>query len=160
MSTFRRYSFLIGTALVMGVAWLTGSRFGGPWPALAVAGSGLGMALIQRRLRGGTSDVTSLAELDQGSGRRLPLLLFIYSDLCGGSLAAQPVIKGLERELAGRAQVVRLNIAEPPGAEAEARYGATKVPVILVLDTDGTELYRTEGKVPRRQALLDALDQR
>jgi hypothetical protein len=53
--------------------------------------------------------------------------------------------------------VVRLNIAEPPGAEAEARYGATKVPVILLLDTDGTELYRTEGKVPRRQAILDAL---
>jgi hypothetical protein len=73
---------------------------------------------------------------------------------------AQPMVDGLERELAGRAQVVRLNIDEPAGAEAEARFGATKVPVIILLDTDGTELYRTEGKVPRRQAILDALDQR
>jgi hypothetical protein len=80
MSMFKRYSFLIGTALIMGVAWLTGSRFGGPWPALAVAGSGLGMALIQRRLRGGASDVSSLAEIDQAPGPRLPLLLFIYAD--------------------------------------------------------------------------------
>jgi hypothetical protein len=80
ISAFKRYSFLIGTALVMGIAWLTGSRFGGPWPTLAVVGSGLSMALIQRRLRGGRSDVSTLAEIDQGPGPRLPLLLFIYAD--------------------------------------------------------------------------------
>jgi hypothetical protein len=75
-----RYSYLITSALVMGAAWLVGARFGGVWPTVAVAGSGLGLALIQRRLRGGTSDVSTLAELQAGSGQRLPLLLFIYSD--------------------------------------------------------------------------------
>ncbi len=75
-----RYSYLITSALVMGAAWLIGARFGGAWPTVAVAGSGLGMALIQRRLRGGTSDVSTLAELEGTAGQRLPLLLFIYSD--------------------------------------------------------------------------------
>ena len=67
------------------------------------------------------------------------------------------MVDGLERELTGRAQVVRLNVAEPAGAEAHARFGLTKVPAIVVLDPDGTQLYRTEGKLPRRQKILDAL---
>ena len=72
-----RYSYLITTALAMGVAWLAGSRFGGPWPAVAVAGAGLGLAMVQRKLRGGASDVRAWAALGAGPG---PLLLFIYSD--------------------------------------------------------------------------------
>jgi hypothetical protein len=70
-----RYSYLITTALAMGVAWLAGSRFGGPWPAVAVAGAGLGLAMVQRKLRGGASDVQAWDALGPG-----PLLLFIYSD--------------------------------------------------------------------------------
>ena len=80
ISFLNRYSYLITSALVMGAAWLVGARFGGPWPTVAVAGSGLSMALIQRRLRGGTSDVSTLADLDVRSGERQSLLLFIYSD--------------------------------------------------------------------------------
>ena len=75
-----RYSYLITSALVMGAAWLVGARFGGVWPIVAVAGSGLGLALIQRRLRGGPSDVSTLAELEGADGQRQPRLLFIYSD--------------------------------------------------------------------------------
>ena len=73
-----RYSFLITSALAMGLAWLLGSRFGGIWPALAVAGAGLGLAAVQRRLRGGASDVSGLDDLGAASGQ--PLLLFLYSD--------------------------------------------------------------------------------
>lgn len=69
------------------------------------------------------------------------------------------MVDGLERELAGRAQVVRLNIAEPAGAEAQQRFGTKKVPAIILLDRDGVQQYRTEGKVPRRRAILAALDQ-
>jgi hypothetical protein len=67
------------------------------------------------------------------------------------------MVDGLERELAGRAMVVRLNVAEPAGAEAQARFQTTKVPAIILLDEDGVERYRTEGKLPRRQAILDAI---
>jgi hypothetical protein len=75
-----RYSFLITSALVMGLAWLFGARFGGLWPSVAVAGAGLGLALVQRKLRGGASDVATWDELDGDPGRRQPLLLFLYSD--------------------------------------------------------------------------------
>ena len=68
------------------------------------------------------------------------------------------MVDGLERELAGRAAVVRLNVAEPAGAEAQARFQTTKVPAIILVDTDGVERYRTEGKLPRRRAILDAVD--
>ena len=75
-----RYSFLITSALAMGLAWLLGSRFGGLWPSLAVAGAGLGLALVQRKLRGGASDVAAWDELGATPGRPQPLLLFLYSD--------------------------------------------------------------------------------
>jgi hypothetical protein len=75
-----RYSYLLTSALVMGIAWLVGARFGGPWPSVAVAGTGIGMALIQRRLRGGSSNPAALNALAEGTSARLPLLLFIYAD--------------------------------------------------------------------------------
>ena len=75
-----RYSFLITSGLVMGIAWLLGSRLGGLWPSVAVAGAGLGLALVQRKLRGGASDVAAWDELGAAPGPRRPLLLFLYSD--------------------------------------------------------------------------------
>ena len=64
---------------------------------------------------------------------------------------------GLERELAGRARVVRLNVAEEPGQRARERFETEKVPAVILLDGAGHEMYRTEGKLPRRQQILDAL---
>ena len=80
ISLLNRYSYLITSALVMGAAWLAGARFGGPWPTVAVAGTGIGLALVQRRLRGGTSNVAALDELRDGAHPDGPLLLFIYAD--------------------------------------------------------------------------------
>jgi hypothetical protein len=67
------------------------------------------------------------------------------------------MVDGLERELAGRASVVRLNVDDRAGAEARARFQTTKVPTIILLDADGVQRYRSEGKLPRRRAILDAL---
>ena len=75
-----RHSFLISSALGMGIAWLVGSRFGGLWATLAVAGTGLGLALVQRKLRGGASDVVAWDDLGAAVGQRQPLLHFLYSD--------------------------------------------------------------------------------
>lgn len=75
-----RYSFLITSGLVMGIAWLLGSRLSGLWPSVAVAGAGLGLALVQRKLRGGASDIAAWDELGAPPGLRRPLLLFLYSD--------------------------------------------------------------------------------
>jgi hypothetical protein len=67
------------------------------------------------------------------------------------------MVNGLESELAGRARVIRLNVAEPAGQRAEEHFGTTKVPAVILLDSAGTEVYRTEGKLPRRAEILDAL---
>lgn len=67
------------------------------------------------------------------------------------------MVDGLERELEGRAHVIRLNVAEDAGRRAERAYGTEKVPAILAFDAAGAEVYRTEGKLPRRRAILAAL---
>ena len=67
-------------------------------------------------------------------------------------------MNGLERDLDGRAQIVRLNVAEEPGRRARERFETEKVPAIILLDGDGREVYRTEGKLPRRQQIFEALD--
>ena len=65
---------------------------------------------------------------------------------------------GLERELDGRAHVVRLNVADEPGQRARERFETEKVPTIIFLDGAGREVYRSEGKLPRRQQIFGALD--
>lgn len=70
------------------------------------------------------------------------------------------MVDGLERELRGRVRVVRLNVDDAAGAEARVRFGTQKVPTIILLDADGTQLYRTEGKLPRRAAILEAVGSR
>jgi hypothetical protein len=75
-----RYSYLITSSLMMGCAWLVGARFGGLWSAVGVAGVGIGLALLQRRLRGGSSDAAGWDDVGAGAVRDRPALLFIYSD--------------------------------------------------------------------------------
>lgn len=75
-----RYSYLIASALAMSLAWLVGARFGGVWPSVAVAGVGISMALVQRKLRGGHSNAGTWDEVSAEIGSGRPLLLFLYSD--------------------------------------------------------------------------------
>ena len=53
--------------------------------------------------------------------------------------------------------MLRLNVGEPLGEQARARYGFQKVPTIILFDRRGREIYRTEGKLPRKQQIRDAL---
>jgi thiol-disulfide isomerase/thioredoxin len=160
LSLVNRYSYLIASAFAMAVAWAVGARLGGFWAAVGVAGVGASLALVQRKLRGGSSAVKSWDEADAALGRGTPVLVFIYSDTCGPCLTAQRIVDRLERELDGHAEILRLNIAEEVGQRAHQRFGTTMVPAIILLDGRGTELYRTEGKLPRRQEILAALDSR
>jgi hypothetical protein len=75
-----RYSYLIASGLAMGVAWALGVRMGGLWAVVGVASVGGALAVIQRRLRGGSSAVRSWDDLQAEIGQGTPLLLFIYSD--------------------------------------------------------------------------------
>ena len=66
-------------------------------------------------------------------------------------------MSGLEGELGNRVQVVRLNVDDEVGQRARVVFGVQKVPTIILLNADGSEIYRTEGKLPRMQAIRETL---
>ena len=66
-------------------------------------------------------------------------------------------MRGLEQELEGRVQVVRLNVDDGVGERARAVYGVEKVPTVILLAGSGSEVYRTEGKLPRRAEIRSKL---
>jgi len=68
-------------------------------------------------------------------------------------LAAKPIVDGIEKDLRGRARVVRLNALGSPGRELAARYGVMGVPTTLVLDGAGTVVHRQVG-IPSRKRIV------
>ena len=52
---------------------------------------------------------------------------------------------GLERELEGRARVVRLSILSPTGREVARRYGVMGLPTFLMFDSQGDLIGRDAG---------------
>ncbi len=66
---------------------------------------------------------------------------------------AKPIVDGIERDLKGKAEVVRLNLMTRVGREAAFRYGVPAVPTILVLDADTNVIYRHTGMPNRREVV-------
>ena len=66
---------------------------------------------------------------------------------------AKPIVDGIERDLKGKAEVVRLNLMTRVGREAASRYGVPAVPTILVLDADSSVIYRHTGMPNRREVV-------
>jgi len=58
---------------------------------------------------------------------------------------AKPIVDGLERELEGQAQVVRLSILSGPGREMARRHGIMRVPTFLIFDGQGNLIGRQAG---------------
>ena len=48
-------------------------------------------------------------------------------------------------------------MAEPAGERAHEEYGTDKLPALILLDGTGQEIYRTEGKLPRKRQIREAL---
>lgn len=58
---------------------------------------------------------------------------------------AKPIVDGLERELEGQAQVVRLSILSGPGREMARRYSIRGMPTFLIFDGQGNLIERQVG---------------
>jgi hypothetical protein len=58
-------------------------------------------------------------------------------------------VDGLERDLEGRAQIVRLSILSETGREVARSYGVRSVPTFLIFDGEGTLIGREVG-LPNR----------
>ena len=54
---------------------------------------------------------------------------------------------GLEKELSGRLDIVRINIQEPVGRELAPVYDFEYTPTYIYFDSKGTELWRTIGEI-------------
>lgn len=68
-------------------------------------------------------------------------------------LLARPIVNGLERDLEGRADVVRLNMLSKEGREVASRYEVRGLPHLLVLDGAGKVIYRKNGLLDRKAVL-------
>ena len=69
---------------------------------------------------------------------------------------AKPVVDGLERELEGQAQVLRLSVMDDVGGELAMRYGVSGVPTVVLLDGAGEVVLRQTG-MPDRDAIRAAV---
>ena len=58
---------------------------------------------------------------------------------------------GLERDLQGRAQVLRLGVMDDVGVELAMRYGVRGVPTLVVLDGAGEVVLRQTGMLDRAE---------
>lgn len=65
-------------------------------------------------------------------------------------------MNGIEKDLRGRASVVRLNLLSKLGRDVAVSYGIGAVPSILVFDGAGEVSYRQEG-IPDRKRVVEAV---
>jgi hypothetical protein len=56
-------------------------------------------------------------------------------------------VDGLEREMAGRLEVIRLDIATPPGRELGRRWNLRFTPSFILFDAAGSEAWRGTGQL-------------
>ena len=72
-------------------------------------------------------------------------------------LAAQPIVHGLETDLAGQATVVRLDLFSPAGRAFFTRHNLDAVPAIVVLDPSGVARYQSSGSLPNPDQIRQAV---
>ena len=66
---------------------------------------------------------------------------------------AKPIVDGIERDLEGRAQVIRLSVTSAVGGRAAQRYGVRGVPTLIVFDGNGELVSQSVG-VPNRKDVV------
>lgn len=77
-------------------------------------------------------------------------LLDFWAPWCGPCQTMAPVIEELEKELAGKIEIEKINVDEKP-AEA-SKYGVMSIPTYIVLK-DGKEMGRKIGVISKADLL-------
>ena len=70
---------------------------------------------------------------------------------------AKPIVDGLEKKLAGKAAVIRLDMLSRVGQQAARRYGVRGVPSLVVVDGRGQAVYGRAG-IPRPAEVIEQVD--
>jgi thioredoxin-like negative regulator of GroEL len=71
---------------------------------------------------------------------------------------AKPIVDGLERDLNGKANVVRLDLLSSVGRQAAYQYGVRAVPTIILVDGSG-EVKHTQYGLIRAGAVEEEVNQ-
>ena len=71
---------------------------------------------------------------------------------------AKPVVDGLERDLEGRAQVLRLSVMDSVGGEIAGRYGVRGVPTFVLLDGEG-QVVLVQAGMPDREKIIELVNE-
>ena len=78
-----------------------------------------------------------------GAGQ--PVLLEFQSRNCMGCVAAKPIVEGLEKELAGKLVVLRVDVDSPAGRALTKQYGSRVTPTFIFFTPEGEEAWRQFG---------------
>jgi thioredoxin-related protein len=70
---------------------------------------------------------------------------------------AKPIVDGIERDLEGRAQVIRLSVISEVGSQVARRYGVRGVPTLIVFDGEGNLVDQIIG-VPSRDTIVERVN--
>jgi hypothetical protein len=71
---------------------------------------------------------------------------------------AKPIVDGIEKDLEGRAKVVRLGVMSDLGMQAARRYGVRGVPTLIVFDGAGRLVDQSVG-VPDRNVVVAQVEE-
>jgi thioredoxin 1 len=77
-------------------------------------------------------------------------LLDFYADWCGPCKVMEPVIEELERELAGKITIKKIDVDQE--ADVASNYGVMSIPTYLIVK-DGQEIERFIGAQPKDEIL-------
>ncbi|OQY22084.1 MAG: hypothetical protein B6I34_06460 [Anaerolineaceae bacterium 4572_32.1] len=69
---------------------------------------------------------------------------------------AKPIVDGIERDLAGQAEVIRLSLSSEPGRSAARRYGVRGIPTLIIFDGEGKVVEQRAG-VPNRESVVETV---
>jgi thioredoxin-like negative regulator of GroEL len=71
---------------------------------------------------------------------------------------AKPIVDGIENDLEGQAQVIRLNVMSDVGSRAAQRYGVRGVPTVLIFDGNGYLVDQSVGVPSRKFVVAQVLE--
>ena len=69
---------------------------------------------------------------------------------------AKPIVNGIEKDVEGRAKVIRVNMLSKLGREIARSCDVKAVPTTIIFDGAGTESYRHAG-LPNRKDIVEHL---
>lgn len=103
------------------------------------------LVTVYAYLRTPGDEFASLDELDTRLAAGQPTIVEFYANNCSICLLNKPKVDQLERDLAGQASVLRLNVKDGVGLTLAARWGVSGVPTFFVLSGAGDVIYARAG---------------